>query len=100
MKIDTVETVPLLDWSDLTETERDEFDWMSEDEQISATLFRYRDQIFSVTEFMLTTNSSLQELGWVGIHTDTFFSATVCKMPDFDNDEITVGFAMSGDEDK
>lgn len=95
MKIDTVQTVPLLDWSDLTPDEQAEFDWMSEDEQSGATLFRYRDRIFSVSEFMVTTNPELQDAGWIGIHTDTFFSATVCKMPDFDEDEITVGFAMN-----
>lgn len=101
MKIDTVETVPLLDWSDLTDKERDDFDWFrSEESREYATFFRYRDRVFAIEEFMMTTNSSLHELGWVGIHTDTFFSATVCKLPDFDNEEITVAFVMSGDEDE
>lgn len=99
MKIDTVETVPLLDWSDLNEVERDFFDWMDNPTEADGTFFRYRDRIFAIGEFMLTTNEALLSHGYIGIHTDTFFSATVCKMPDYMNDEITVAFVMSGDED-
>jgi hypothetical protein len=95
MEITNVETVPLLDWSELTTDERAQLDWDTEE---SGVYFRYRDNAFSLAEFSVTTNPALHELGYVGIAFDTMFSGTVVKMPDYDNDEISVAWVYSGSD--
>jgi hypothetical protein len=95
VEITNVQTVPILDWSDLTTDERAMLDW---DTEHGGVYFRHRGNAFSLAEFSVTTNPALQDLGYVGVSFDTMFSATVVKMPDYDNDEITVAWVYSGSD--
>lgn len=57
--------------------------------------FIYRGEKHYLNDFMLTTDPELQKQGWDGIHTDTFFSATVIKPVDGDWEAVIVGRVYS-----
>jgi len=75
----------LLDWHDLTERERKEFDYIDEPEANgSARFFRYMGRAYDTHEF---TRSPVK--GWDGCAADSYFSGVVIK---FVRDErIVVG---------
>ena len=57
--------------------------------------FTYKGEKHYLGDFILTTDPELQKLGWDGIHTDTFFSATVIKPVDGGFDQVIVGRVYS-----
>lgn len=86
---------PLLDWSNLSEKEQQEFDWLeTEEEQCSADFFRYKGQVYCLDEFVRTdTDGALSN--WDGLHATSAFSGVLVKfVPDID-DEIVVGRCYS-----
>lgn len=77
---------PLLDWSNLTEKEQQEFDWLAPDEKFSADFFRYKGQVYCLNEFERNSSN-----GWDGFYCHTFFSGVFVKLIQGNNDEIIVG---------
>ena len=65
---------PLLDWFELTDKEREWFDWEGADE---GSFFRYRGEAYSLGEFLATDIP-----GWDGFHADSFFSGIAVKLSD------------------
>ena len=79
---------PLLTPADLTESELAEFDY-----EYSGDFVRYKGEVYDLGEFMMT-GSELSEDGWVGIYTETFFSALLVKFAE-NSDEVVMGHAFS-----
>jgi len=106
----TTNNVPrdLLTFYDLTEKERSDFDYVTEDDQFSLRFFRYRGNAYDSSEFVRIVPRSRQVgwehgadedsplLAWDGIQTDSFFSAIVIRFaPDTDYERVIVGLALS-----
>lgn len=72
---------PIVYGFELSEKEKEEFDYMTEEEIECAEFFRYRGWTYYLGDFMRVENAREGELlyGWDGIHTDSFFSAIVLK---------------------
>lgn len=85
---------PLLDWSNLSEKEQEKFDWLeTEEEQCSATFFRYKGQVWCLDEF-IRTSGELSD-NWDGVSATSAFSAVLIKYIHGLDDEIVVGRCYS-----
>lgn len=75
---------------ELTAKERKEFDWMDEEELISASFVRYRGWTHYIGEFMRVEHD--RELkAWDGYTSDTFFSGVLIKFDPEDSDRVLMG---------
>jgi len=91
------EVVPVLDWSDLTDEEKGEFDYLVGDDQQWGRMFaRYRGSTFDLGEF-LRPAAELAAEGWDGYQSDTFFSATLLRFPPGNDDpeEVIMGLYLT-----
>jgi hypothetical protein len=73
-------TVPrnLIYGYELTEKEKEEFDYLSAEEIDSHEFFRYKDNVYDPSEFMRTPENS--ELGkWDGYYGNSYFSGILIK---------------------
>jgi hypothetical protein len=81
-----------IDAYELTSAEREDFDYLAwgkiDAGEDSATFFRYRGQLYDLSEFVRSTDPDNDY--WDGIATDSFFSATVVKIMD-DGESVIVG---------
>lgn len=69
---------PMLRWDQLTDTERERFDYIdTEQRQEEAEFVRYRGWTFDVNDTEGLAPDDLRALGWDVWLTDSFFSATV-----------------------
>lgn len=85
---------PLLDWSNLSEKEQAEFDWLgTEEEQCSAEFFRYKGQVWCLDEFTHTSTERFAD--WDGLHSTSAFTAVLIKFIHGLDDEIVVGRCYS-----
>lgn len=85
---------PLLDWSNLTEKEQQEFDWLeTEDEQCSVKFFRYRGQIWCLDEFVRTSRDG-ELADWDGVYTSHAFLGVLIKLI-YGTNKIVVGRCYS-----
>ena len=79
----------LYQW-DLTPVEREEFDYLKNDED--GNFVRYKGETYDLGEFM--TTQGLTEFNplkkWDGYHSDSFFSGIVVKYTE-DNDYVIMG---------
>lgn len=75
----------VLDYDQLTEKERAEFDYLSEDERVGRDFIRYRGVAYDLGDFMHTENSctpQMREAGfhdWLGYQSDSHFSGVLFK---------------------
>lgn len=69
----------ILYWCDLTDKERQEFDYLnSEERQQEASFVRYRGATYDLGEFLRCHNT--QEFAWWhGYQSDTYFSGILCR---------------------
>jgi hypothetical protein len=82
-----IETVDIVSWDELTESERSDFDYReTEDERESFCGFRYRGDCYDMSEF-----GDTPPIGWDALATDTFFSGVVYRQKD---GELEVGLYM------
>jgi len=75
----------LLDWQELTDAERAEMDWSGPD--AGDSFFRYRGTVYAVGEFMRAPETLP---GWHGVHSDSYFSGVLIRLPDGDSDSVIV----------
>jgi len=77
---------PLIGGWELTEKEKNEFDWMSD--ITDATFFRYRGQVYSLEEFSRSDENATEWLksSFDGYLSDSFFSGVGIKLGDKDGD--------------
>lgn len=85
----------LLNWNELTDKEKSEFDYLkTEDRQAEASFFRYRGWVYDVSEFTSTVNVG-PLASWHGYASDTFFSGVCIRwlIEDgcYDYDRLIVG---------
>jgi predicted heme/steroid binding protein len=85
---------PILYWWDLTEAERKEFDYRSEDD--GAMYVRYKGVTYDLSDFMRWSSGvtpQMQEAGftrWDGYASDSFFSGVLCRFVDTDQGESVI----------
>jgi hypothetical protein len=79
----TTNNVPrqLVDWSELTDKEKENFDYMDDPE--CGNFVRYKNWCYDLGEF---TTTDFQ--GWDGIHVDSFFSGVLIKW--VEQDEVVM----------
>jgi hypothetical protein len=65
----------------LTAKESKEFDYIDAEELDMHSFFRYRGNVYDLSEAM-RTSKDLELLGWNGVYTDSYFSGTVIKLDD------------------
>jgi hypothetical protein len=69
----------LLDWSELTEKEQKEFDYLDTDEKkMEASFVRYKGIAYDVGDFQYV-QGGLPFAGWDGFVSDSFFSGVLLK---------------------
>ena len=65
---------------ELTTAEKKEFDWMSAEELETSNFFRYRRQVYSLSNFLVTMPDELKTLGWHAFSADTYFSGVAVQV--------------------
>ena len=89
---------------ELTDKEREEFDWIKEDRQDDYMFFRYKGNVYCLSDFM-----RMGYVGgyynpvwaqWDGYSSDSFFSGILVKWPveewgEIDTDHVIVGWYYS-----
>ena len=79
LTMDRHKVIPALDWSDLTDEEKKEFDWEGAKD---TTFFRYLANTYSDEDFMYSHDPD-----WDGYLSDTFFSGVFVAF-EIENGEI------------
>lgn len=74
---------PVLGWEDLTDAERDEFDWVAPMDRPHFEAFRYRGSVYFLGDFDVATDR-IRALGFAGHQTQSYFDAVAIKV--FDED--------------
>ena len=90
----------ILYWHELTDQEREEFDWIEAEEQDEHTFFRYKNWVYCFADFMRTDAHNSPFSSWDGYENDSFFSGVLVKYPveewgDIDTDHVIVGWYLS-----
>ena len=80
---------PILLWVELSDAEQAEFDYLTEDDAAGSDFVRYRGTVYHLGDFM---RSPLD--GWDGYHSDSAFSAILCRYVD-DGEAVVMGLAYS-----
>ena len=75
---------------ELTDKEKEEFDWIDPEEFDTHSFFRYRGSTYSIQDFMV---SSILP-GWHGFHGDSFFSGVAIKLSD-DGEQYKVALVLA-----
>jgi hypothetical protein len=90
---------PVLDGYELSDAERSEFDYLDWDAiregTDSASFFRYRGQVYDLSEFIETAPPDVQ--GWDAFASDSFFSGIVIRycQDDINGDSVVVGTVLT-----
>lgn len=67
---------------ELSEKERDEFDYLESDQLDHTTFIRYKGEVYDLNEFMRIdsyVSSNCQFDGWYGYASDSFFSGVLIR---------------------
>lgn len=86
---------PLLGWWDLTDKEKQDFDWLeTEEEQFLAIFFRYKGQVYNLEEFVRPCRDGALS-DWDGLHATSAFAGVLIKFIPGLDDEVVVGSCYS-----
>ena len=77
----------VIDWFELSDKEREEFDWLEAPEESGEVFVRYRQQVYAVSEFMRIGDAFPT---WVGYRADSAFSGTLIRFAN-DPDYVVMG---------
>lgn len=85
----------ILDSSDLSPAEREEFDYLDwkkiDAGEDSASFVRYGGDLYSLDQFMrVEENGHLSSLGWTGYHADSAFSAILIRIVTVDGESLAI----------
>lgn len=83
---------PVLSGWDLTEKEREEFDYIENVIDEPYRFFRYKGNVYDLQEFTLT-GKDLEN--WDGVRADSFFSGVVIKLISGDDESVIAGSVYS-----
>jgi hypothetical protein len=73
-----------LSWFELSDSERDQYDWMSDEDCLNASFYRYAGAVYSDADFM-TAHEIPDFEGWHGYLNDTYFSGVLIRFDDYDS---------------
>jgi hypothetical protein len=82
---------------ELTEKEKVEFDYYTEEDLDYATFVRYKDEVHDLNEFSVFNNRELvtaQLPGWSGYKPDSYFSGTLLRWADKEFESVVMGRYM------
>lgn len=79
---------PLRSWCELTKREQTQFNHLTEDEANNSSFFRYKWQVYSLSDFMREGTPA----GWDGSYGQSYFDAILVKI--VDSESIIVGHAF------
>ena len=79
----------ILSGYELPESQRKEFDWLSDDDYLQAEFVKYKGVYYALSEFMLCDNAAYPLSNWQGYHSDSYFSGILIKYKD--SDSVIVG---------
>lgn len=74
---------------ELSDKEKAEFDWM--DDVDSSDFFRYKGQVYALSEAINLGSGPLTVAGWHGAYPQTAFSGVLVKLVDGDADRVIIG---------
>jgi len=74
---------------DLTAAERKEFDYLAEEELGAETFFRFKEQVYALSSFVVTRKDG-EHKEWDGIFGQNAFQAVCIKLVD-DGEKVIVG---------
>lgn len=80
---------PLIYGAELTDKQREEFDYYDSDELDCNNFFIYKKQVYDLSQFIRTQDIAAFK-NWQGYASDSYFSGIVVKYTD-DNESIIVG---------
>ena len=83
---------PIIYFNELTTKERKQFDWCDEDN--AGVFFRYRGNTYALSEFVTIENKK-DWRNWDAVAGDTYFSGTLVKICEDDNDYVIAGRCYS-----
>lgn len=86
---------PILYGWELTEKEKENFDYYTEEELDCATFFRYKGEAYDIADFMRANFPNSPFSSWAGYSSDSFFSGIVIKFPPDSDDHVIVGWYCS-----
>ncbi len=85
----------LIDWADLTDKEKKEFDYLDTlERQDNASFFRYKDNVYDIGEFERVTGHKAFA-GWDGCTFQTYSSGVLVKYDVDDNNRVIVAYFYS-----
>ena len=82
---------PFLYFYELTEREKEELDWITDD---SMNVFRYRGNVYSIDEFMRFDKHAPFPETWHGYKSDSYFSGILIEISN-DGEMYRVGLYLS-----
>ena len=85
---------PIVYGYELTDKEREDFDYYDNDEILDAMFFRYKSQVYDLGEFMRLDRYSPFPKIWHGYMSDSYFSGVLVRYTD-DQDNVIVGWYCS-----
>lgn len=77
----------------LSDKERAEFDYLSDEDFADHPFFRFKGQVYDLCEYMPAVGELLEK-GWQGYSSDSYFSGTVIRYTN-DHDSVVVGTYFS-----
>lgn len=72
-----------ISWDDLTKAQKEDFDYMDNEDKYSASFIKYYGSIYDIGSFMrLDKDSTFNEIGgnWQGHHDETYFSGVLIEL--------------------
>jgi len=90
MKIKT-NNVPrfILNGYDLPKKQRNNFDWISDEEFNEAEFVKYKGRYYALYEFTVCYNAAYPLSNWQGYYSESYFSGILIKFKD--NNSVIVG---------
>lgn len=80
---------PIISWYELTEKEKQAFDYLTEEDVSYSSFFRYKGWVYYLSDFMRSGTPH----GWHGSYGQSFFDAILVKL--VDNETVIVGHAFA-----
>lgn len=80
---------------ELSDKEREEFDYISDEDMLGRGFVRYKGELYDLGDMMrVPPGSDLECQGWQAYDAESAFSATVLKYCDDDSDRVICGRAF------